>query len=269
MSSPPFMQLYVSDYLGATLHFTSEQHGAYMLLLLAMWNAGGSLPDDAKTLCRITRCSPSRWGKISDAVMEKFDRGDGRISNPRLTRELEKAQEKSIKRAEVGSRGGKAKALKDNAPALAIATGLPCHSPEPEPEPEKKDDLKVIVGGADPASVRKAFERWNALAVRLGLPVAKDLTPERRKHIANRLKGCGEPGWMEALAAVEASPLCRGENDRGWRADLDFVCQPKSFNKLREGSYAPKAAATGPPPPLPVIDRAARLAQLESADVPH
>lgn len=96
-------------------------------------------------------------------------------------------------------------------------------------------------------SVRDAFSAWNETAKKSGLPVAKDLTPQRAKHIAARLRVGGEATWREALAAVEASPLCTGDNERGWRADLDFVCQPKSFNRLIEGFYAAKTTTTGPP----------------------
>lgn len=137
--SAPFMQVYVADYLGDTRHLTTEQHGAYLLLLMTMWRADGRLPNDPKKLARIVGCTASRWAKISGDVMAFFDEVGGEIVNKRLAFELEKAREKSIKRADAGTKGGNAKALKTQEPPVAIATRLPEHSSEPEPEPERED----------------------------------------------------------------------------------------------------------------------------------
>jgi uncharacterized protein YdaU (DUF1376 family) len=140
--STPFMQLYVADYLGDTQHLSTEQHGAYLLLLMAMWRAGGMLPDDDVKLARMVRLSPARWRKVRPEIITLFDSEDGQISQKRLRAEYEKAQEKSQKRADAGKAGGKAKALKDNKSRLANARVLPRHSLEPEPEPEvSKIDL--------------------------------------------------------------------------------------------------------------------------------
>jgi uncharacterized protein YdaU (DUF1376 family) len=39
VSERPFMQLYVSDFVGDTLMLSAEHVGAYLLLLIALWNA--------------------------------------------------------------------------------------------------------------------------------------------------------------------------------------------------------------------------------------
>lgn len=235
--SAPFMQFYVADYLGDTRHLTTEQHGAYLLLLFTMWRSDGRLSNDPRKLARVTGCTVSRWSKISADVMAFFEVQGDEIVNRRLTLELEKAQEKSIKRAQAGTRGGNAKALKTHKAPVAIASGLLCHSSEPEPEVAKATLSEPKGSSVSTADAEAAFGEWNSMARRLGLPLAKDFTPERRKHLRARLALSGLDGWREALRGVAASKHCRGENERGWRADFDFVCQPKSFQRLREGFY--------------------------------
>jgi len=131
------MQLYVADYLGDTRHLTTEQHGAYLLLLMTMWRSEGRLPNDSKKLARITGCTASRWARIADDVLAFFDVDGDDLTNKRLMLELEKATEKSFQRAVSGTKGGKAKALKSKKPAVANASDLLCHSSEPEPEREE------------------------------------------------------------------------------------------------------------------------------------
>ncbi len=131
MSERPFMQLYVSDFIGDTLHLSAEEIGAYMLLLMATWNAGGKLPKDDAKLARVVRLSVKKWRGISDGLMAFFETDGDTIWNNRLTNELQKSERKSELRAYAGARGGAAKALKDNNSPLANASGLPQHLPDP------------------------------------------------------------------------------------------------------------------------------------------
>lgn len=139
--SAPFMQLYVADYLGDTRHLTTEQHGAYLLLLMTMWRSDGRLQNDDKKLARIAGCTPSRWSKISCEVLEFFEVNGEDLTNKRLTSELKKASEKSIKRAVSGTQGGKAKSLKTKDANVANASGLLEHSSEPEPDKSSVTDV--------------------------------------------------------------------------------------------------------------------------------
>ncbi|MGX7873885.1 YdaU family protein [Mesorhizobium sp. ORM6] len=130
MSERPFMQLYVSDFVGDTLQLSTEQIGAYMLILMAMWNAGGRLPDDDAKLARVARLSLKKWRAISADLLTFFEREAGEIGHKRLTKELQKALVKSEARAAAGARGGAATALKTKAYGQANAGPLPRHLPD-------------------------------------------------------------------------------------------------------------------------------------------
>lgn len=137
MSNAPFMQLFVSDYLGDTQHLTTEQHGAYLLILMAMWRGGGRFPNDQSKLARVARVSPRRWHMISVELMEFFDLEDGYLSQKRLVREYKKVVSISQKRSISGKAGGSAKALKSNETTVANAKQLPKHTQIPDTIYEK------------------------------------------------------------------------------------------------------------------------------------
>jgi uncharacterized protein YdaU (DUF1376 family) len=150
MSERPFMQLYVSDFIGDTLHLSTEQIGAYMLLLMAMWNADGSLPNDDAKLARVVRMSVKKWRSISDDLLSFFVISDETIRHNRLTKELQKSTSKSQSRAAAGAKGGEAKALKDKDARVANATGLPQHLPDTRDHIEKLDSFSERAGARKP-----------------------------------------------------------------------------------------------------------------------
>jgi hypothetical protein len=91
--------------------------------------------------------------------------------------------------------------------------------------------------GPGTAEALEAFNAYNATALECGLPQAAKLTPDRQRNIIARLKDYGLEGWTQALANIEKSSFLTGTNDRGWRANLDFLLQPASFAKVHDGGY--------------------------------
>ena len=61
MKSANWMAFYVGDYAKNTLKLTTRQHGAYLLLILACWQEGGSVDGDDDTLASITKLSMPDW----------------------------------------------------------------------------------------------------------------------------------------------------------------------------------------------------------------
>jgi len=80
-------------------------------------------------------------------------------------------------------------------------------------------------------------EAWNATAERVGLKSVRKFTPQRQRKLLTRIKQNTIDEFTEAISAIERSPFLRGENDRGWRADFDWMLEPKNFTKLIEGTY--------------------------------
>lgn len=54
-------------------------------------------------------------------------------------------------------------------------------------------------------------------------PKTFKLTPKRRKKIKTRLKDCGESMIRKAIENTANNSFYMGENERGWKADLDFI----------------------------------------------
>lgn len=99
--------------------------------------------------------------------------------------------------------------------------------PTPANDFEAEESLK-------PAEV---VEAWNIVAAKHGLPMVKKLTPARKRALNARLRQHTIQDFSEAIAAIGRSPFLHGENNRGWRADFDFLLQPTSFTRLIEGTY--------------------------------
>lgn len=90
MSKAPSMPMYWDAYLADTTHLTTEEHGAYLLLLAAMWRRNGCVPDDDKDNARILGLSASKWRKTKSRFQETisgFVVSDGFIYQEKLASE--------------------------------------------------------------------------------------------------------------------------------------------------------------------------------------
>lgn len=86
-----WMPLYIGDYLADTTRLTTEQHGAYLLLLMDYWR-NGPPPNDDATLAQITRLVPTAWKKAKPAVLRFFSDIDGMLHQKRADEELQASQ---------------------------------------------------------------------------------------------------------------------------------------------------------------------------------
>ena len=71
MTHLPFIQQSLGDVLSETAHLSTEEFGAYQLLVFAFWQHG-ALPDDDARLARIVRATPEKWAEMRDTLAELF-----------------------------------------------------------------------------------------------------------------------------------------------------------------------------------------------------
>lgn len=108
--------------------------------------------------------------------------------------------------------------------------------PIPDNKPVTKPDN--ISSESQEITVDDVVDAWNDLAKDRDLPKVLKITPARRKQIQARIKEYSPDDWSTALTAIYKSKFLCGDNDRGWKANIDFLLQPSSFVKLIEGAYS-------------------------------
>jgi len=96
---------------------------------------------------------------------------------------------------------------------------------------EKKE--RQILVGFSPIDL---MTTWNVLKNKL--PKALSLSPKREAQARARLKeNPSREYWSGIISRIVASGWCNGKNDRGWKADFDFLLKPDTHLKALEGKY--------------------------------
>jgi uncharacterized protein YdaU (DUF1376 family) len=128
-----YMPIIIGDYLKDTTDLLAEEHGAYLMILMSMWTAGGRLP--VARLGPISRVPFERWPDVWNTISRFFDVADGVATQGRLLRELSHAQQRREKARENGQNGGRPKTQKK--PAGKPDGNRPVSSGEPAGKPER------------------------------------------------------------------------------------------------------------------------------------
>jgi len=277
MAQHPIMPVATDALIGDTTHLSTEEFGAYLLILIATWrNNGCPLPDDDVRLSRICRCGSNRWStKIKPRLVEFFDISDGYWHQKRLESTWCFVKNRREQQSAKGKRSAELRALKNNE-TLSTVAPTERQPPNPNPNPIKKESPNGDLSKSARQIATAMMAVWEDIVGKV-LPVPRHLTQQRLQ--ASRVRftesfGADIEKWRAFVTRIAAAPLLIGDNGRGWRADYDWVLKPANLAKILEGNYdrKPNGLDHGLPlrtPPTAAEREAARqqvLAELRGPD---
>lgn len=179
MTDLPYFQMWPRDYLADTRHLTTEQHGAYFLLMLEAWmRPECSLPDDDAILARLCCMSDEEWKANKDVIMAfwTFKKRSKIWVQKRLQKEHEKAGEKRRK-----ARDSAASRWKGSGKSDANALRTQC-----SPESRKQKNTNVSFQSAGARKTSGFVKPRTALDAAVSFIERKGLTDEPAGTGGNR-----------------------------------------------------------------------------------
>jgi uncharacterized protein YdaU (DUF1376 family) len=166
-----WMPVFIGDYLADTMHLSTEQHGAYLLLLFHLWRRG-SLRDEDAVLAKISGLGESAWSMHRPVLAEFFKIHDGLWQHGRV--EKEKARVAATKQSKAKKAKLAASSRWSKGDASSIAQAM---LGDADSDSDSDSDLKPI------------------------LPQRPDEEPQ-----VPPLRSCGAPVGMTSLFGPETVP---------------------------------------------------------------
>lgn len=98
----------------------------------------------------------------------------------------------------------------------------------------KNERIKTLSGD----DLKDVILAWNSFAKNKIQVVSPG--SERERHLRKRIEENGLGGVLEVIQLVSESDFLKGNNDRGWVANFDWVIKRSNFQKISEGNYKNK-----------------------------
>lgn len=111
---------------------------------------------------------------------------------------------------------------------------------------------------AQDVRTRRIHAEWNKMATEHDLPLCRAITPARLAKINARIRESSLGEFIQAIHSIPNAGFLLGKNDRGWRADFDFLLQARSYVRVIEGFYD---RINFQPPAVQAQQRSAKLAR--------
>lgn len=217
---PEWMAFNVDDYVSNTLHLTTRQHGAYILLICAAWKCKGMLPGTDAGLMAIAKLSPKEWAADGDVLKAFLTRRGDTWAHERVEFEWKDSEAIIAAKRRAGKEGAKRRWHgRGNGTPMADASQEHCQTDAPEPLPLP-----------NPSHGNTTTVAASAVGVPCGPPRSQSL-PESAKWAA-RLAGYrpweGKNTWGlwgPRPDSLQKPSFIPGEMHRAWLTEYEAAKQ--------------------------------------------
>lgn len=107
MKTDIWMPIYIGDYLKDTRHLNTEEHGAYFLIMMELWNKGGKIKKSILPIISLKNNDyffKTIWPSIEEFFLVK---NDGFVTQKRITKELKASMKRRKAAKDNGKKGGR------------------------------------------------------------------------------------------------------------------------------------------------------------------
>lgn len=227
MAKDPAFLFYTSDFLTGTMTMTNEQVGKYIRLLCLQHQKGVIPEKDMIFICG------SSVEDNSD-IYSKFKKNGVGFYNERLRIEVEKRAAYSASRS-ANRLKGKEKGYKKEENHMNNI----CQSYDVHMENEDEDVNENINKDVKTVPFQEIVKLYHeTLPV---LPQVLKLSDKRKTQIKARWyetdKTQSLEWWKDFFDLISQSKFLTGNNDRGWKPDLEWITKQENFLKICEGKY--------------------------------
>jgi hypothetical protein len=111
---------------------------------------------------------------------------------------------------------------------------------EREPLETKSENVSKKNSDSLPASPKPDLEEISTRFAKLcpSLPRVRVMHETRKRNLRSLLNKTTTDQLFEVFQLVSQSDFLTGVNDRGWKADFDWIIKPQNFYKILEGKYS-------------------------------
>lgn len=267
MAALPYIQLYVADYLADTAHLTTEESGAYLLLIFNYWQRGKALDNSDEQLALVCKLPEERWAKAKNKLARFFEVQGSDWYHARIERDLAAVAEKSQKAKSANAqrtfngRGTNAERTFNHtdtevdtdllSTANAVEDGFEKSDPPIDGSMENSQaDGSHEDGdqGSKPKRNRVPYAEivaaYHEVLLPAGCPRFEVFSDERKGLMRQRwlqhMPSIDQ--WVNYFRYVQKSKFLTGKaapkpDQPPFVADLEWLCRPRNFAKVAEGKY--------------------------------